>query len=38
MATTIEELSLNYEEDGILLVKEIDKEVLAWLKQAYDIA
>ena len=29
MATTIEELSLNYEEDGILLVKEIDKEVLS---------
>ena len=29
MTTTIDELSLNYEEDGILLVKELDKEVLS---------
>ena len=27
--TTIDELSLNYEEDGILLVQELDKEVLS---------
>ncbi|MBV5316987.1 MAG: hypothetical protein JZU50_04210 [Desulfobulbaceae bacterium] len=29
MAETIEELTINYEEDGILVVKEIDKEVLS---------
>ncbi len=29
MPTTIDELSLNYEEDGILLVQELDKEVLS---------
>ncbi len=33
MASTIDELSINYEEGGTLLVKELDKEVLtkgAW--------
>ena len=33
MAETIEELTVNYEEDGVLVVKELDKEVLtkgAW--------
>lgn len=33
MAETIDEITLNYEEDGQLLVKEIDKEILtrgAW--------
>jgi hypothetical protein len=33
MAETIDEITLNYEEDGQLLVKELDKEVLtrgAW--------
>lgn len=33
MAETIDEISLNYEEDGQLIVKELDKEVLtrgAW--------
>ena len=29
MPTNIDELSLNYEEDGILLVKELDREVLS---------
>lgn len=29
MANTIDEISVNYEEDGVLLVKEIDKEVLS---------
>jgi len=29
MAENIEELTVNYEEDGILVVKEIDKEVLS---------
>jgi hypothetical protein len=29
MTTNIDELSLNYEEDGILLVQELDKEVLS---------
>jgi hypothetical protein len=29
MPTNIEEISLNYEEDGILLVKELDREVLS---------
>ncbi|NPA25171.1 MAG: hypothetical protein GXO34_05035 [Deltaproteobacteria bacterium] len=29
MAETIEEISLNYEEDGQLIVKELDKEVLS---------
>ncbi len=33
MAETIDEITINYEEDGQLLVKEIDKEILtrgAW--------
>ncbi|MBI5450796.1 MAG: hypothetical protein HY940_05510 [Gammaproteobacteria bacterium] len=33
MAATIDELTMNYEEDGVQLVKELDKEVLtkgAW--------
>ena len=33
MAATIEEITINYEEDGKVLVKELDKEVLtkgAW--------
>ncbi len=29
MANTIDEISVNYEEDGVLLVKELDKEVLS---------
>ena len=29
MTTNIDELSLNYEEDGVLLVQELDKEVLS---------
>jgi hypothetical protein len=29
MAETIEELTVNYEEDGVLVVKEIDKEILS---------
>ena len=29
MAETIDEISINYEEDGILIVKELDKEVLS---------
>jgi len=29
MTTNIEEISLNYEEDGVLIVKELDKEVLS---------
>ena len=29
MAETVEDLTINYEEDGQLLVKEIDKEVLS---------
>jgi hypothetical protein len=29
MPTTIDEISLNYEEDGVLLVQELDKEVLS---------
>jgi hypothetical protein len=29
MPTNIEEISLNYEEDGVLLVKELDREVLS---------
>lgn len=29
MANTIDDISINYEEDGVLLVKEIDKEVLS---------
>jgi hypothetical protein len=29
MAATIDELTINYEEDGILLVKELDKEILS---------
>ncbi len=29
MAETIEELTVNYEEEGVLIVKEIDKEVLS---------
>jgi len=33
MASTIDEITIEYEEDGILLVKELDKEILtkgAW--------
>ncbi len=33
MASTVEELSVNYEEDGLLIVKELDKVILtkgAW--------
>ena len=33
MASTIDEISINYEEDGVLVVKELDREVLtrgAW--------
>jgi len=29
MAETIEELTINYEEEGIVVVKELDKEVLS---------
>jgi hypothetical protein len=29
MASTIEEITINYEEDGVLLVKELDKSVLS---------
>ena len=29
MAENVEELTVHYEEDGILLVKEIDKEILS---------
>ena len=29
MAETIEDLTVNYEEEGVLIVKEIDKEVLS---------
>ena len=29
MAETIEDITINYEEDGILIVKELDKEVLS---------
>jgi len=29
MAETIEELTVNYEEEGVLVVKELDKEVLS---------
>ena len=29
MAETIEEITINYEEDGVLIVKEIDKRVLS---------
>ena len=29
MAETIDEISINYEEDGVLIVKEIDKEILS---------
>ena len=28
MAETIDEITINYEEDGVLLVKEVDKEIL----------
>jgi hypothetical protein len=33
MSSTVEELTVNYEEDGTLIVKELDKEILtkgAW--------
>lgn len=33
MASTVDEISINYTEDGVLLVKELDKEILtkgAW--------
>lgn len=29
MAETIEEITINYEEDGVLIVKELDKKVLS---------
>lgn len=29
MSKTVEELTINYEEDGLLLVKEIDKKILS---------
>ena len=29
MAETIDEITINYEEDGVLIVKELDKEVLS---------
>lgn len=29
MAAEVEELSVNYEEDGVLVVKELDKEILS---------
>ncbi|THB78761.1 MAG: hypothetical protein D6B25_03425 [Desulfobulbaceae bacterium] len=29
MTTTVDELTINYEEDGILLVKELDKVILS---------
>jgi hypothetical protein len=29
MTSNIDEISLNYEEDGILIVKELDKEILS---------
>ena len=29
MAATIEDISINYEEDGVQVVKELDKEVLS---------
>lgn len=28
MATTVDEITINYEEDGVLLCKEVDKEIL----------
>lgn len=38
MASTVEELTVNYEEDGIVIVKELDKAVLskgAWATLIY---
>lgn len=38
MAGDVEELTINYEEDGILIVKELDKEILskgAWATIIY---
>ncbi len=29
MSSTIDEITINYEEDGVLLVKELDKEILS---------
>lgn len=29
MSSTIDEITINYEEDGVLLVKEVDKEILS---------
>ncbi len=29
MSKTVDDITINYEEDGILLVKEIDKEILS---------
>ena len=29
MSSTIDEITINYEEDGTLLVKEVDKQVLS---------
>lgn len=38
MASTVDELTINYEEDDILVVKELDKEILtkgAWATLIY---
>ncbi|MFW8601720.1 hypothetical protein ACOHYD_09590 [Desulfobacterota bacterium M19] len=38
MASTVDELTINYEEDEILIVKELDKEILtkgAWATLIY---
>lgn len=29
MSTTVDDITINYEEDGLLLVKEIDKKILS---------
>ena len=29
MTTTVDDITINYEEDGLLLVKELDKEILS---------
>ncbi len=29
MASTVEEITINFEEDGVLIVKELDKEILS---------
>ncbi len=38
MASTVEELTVNYEEDGVVIVKELDKAILskgAWATLIY---